>query len=263
MVIYSPGSDKAGGSSKKETNRGRKASLSGPDLYCTPPWVTRALFECAHINPVNIKQVWEPSAGLGHMAEVVSEYCGPVYSSDVCDYGYGDVIDFLTCEESPLLPKAVDLIITNPPFKHALEFALIANRLAPRVALLCRTQWLEGQERYNSLFSVNPPQKVIVFSERIVGMYAGKWDPNAKGAVTSYAWFIWDQTQTDATPRLAWFPPGCAQRFTKLDDVAKFARRRMPRPINEDEPLLPFLDTQSPVKSAGLGTETNKQKTEF
>lgn len=241
MVIYSPGGA-AGGSSTKETNRGRKAPLSGADLYCTPPWVTRAVFEhpCAlgaHVHA--IKSVWEPACGLGHMADVVREYCPTVYASDVGDYGFGDVVDFIESSETP---KAVDLIITNPPFKLALEFALKAIDLAPRVALLCRTQWLEGQERYDRLFSEKPPQRIVVFSERVTGMHAGKWDPNAGGGVQSYSWFIWDRAARSAQlfPELFWFVPGCREKYTKPDDFARFASRRAPITVNPDEPVLPF-----------------------
>ena len=68
------------------------------DYFPTPPWATRTLVEIVlpqvGINAKQLGYVWEPACGEGHMAEVLAEYTD-VSASDVFDYGYGTVEDFL------------------------------------------------------------------------------------------------------------------------------------------------------------------------
>ena len=57
--------------------------------------------------------------------------------------------DFL---DTSALAPAADFVVTNPPFSLAVEFALRALEVAHRgVALLVRTNWLAGGERYRGL----------------------------------------------------------------------------------------------------------------
>lgn len=205
----------------------RRTGLDSLDLFATPPWSTRAL--CEHIlGPVSGCTVWEPAAGLGHMAEVLAEYFSLVIASDVHDYGRGHLIGSFVGEGADVvtlgeLPEQPHWIITNPPFNLALEFAERAINLARRgAALLVRSTWLEGGERYRRLFSVHPPHTVAVFSER-VPMVKGRWDPTASTA-TAYAWIVWRKSAAkDFQTRLVWIPPGCRTSLTRPDDVARFA----------------------------------------
>ena len=119
------------------------------DYFPTPPWATRALFR--HVLPaLGIEatgHVWEPACGEGHMAAVIAESArGTVLASDIYAYGYGTAPhDFLY--DDPLTTP--DWIITNPPFSIACEFTLRALQLASSgVAMLVRTQWIEGIGRY-------------------------------------------------------------------------------------------------------------------
>lgn len=204
------------------------------DFFPTPPWATRALME--HVFGCSLDEeirsyyrgysVWEPAAGAGHMAEVLREYFGTVQASDVHDYGHGyRVGSFIGTEDFPDVIRAdsigdVDWIITNPPFNLALDFALRGLSIASAgVALLVRTAWLEGGDRFTRLFSERPPSTVALFSER-VPMVKGRWDPKASTA-TSYAWVVWE-TASGATA-LEWIPPGQRKALTKPDDVARFA----------------------------------------
>jgi len=67
------------------------------DFSPTPPWATRALME--HVMPAlgvrDFHSAWEPACGEGHMAEPLREYFTEVMATDVMDYGYGAVRDFL------------------------------------------------------------------------------------------------------------------------------------------------------------------------
>jgi hypothetical protein len=198
------------------------------DYFPTPPWATRALFKrvLPSLGVETIAIMWEPACGEGHMAEVLAEFAsGQVIGSDVFDYGYGQApIDFL--HDEPIARPA--WIITNPPFVAACEFTLRALDLASQgVAMLVRTQWIEGIGRYEKLFRDRPPTLYAPFVER-VPMVKGRWDPTASTA-TAYAWFVWRKIASGVevgnlpTSRVLWIPPGCRRELARADDVARFA----------------------------------------
>jgi hypothetical protein len=208
------------------------------DYFPTPPWATRALFR--HVLPAlgveTIASVWEPACGEGHMAEVVTEFAsGQIITSDIFDYGYGQApIDFVNDE--PLARP--DWIITNPPFVAACEFTLRALDLASEgVAMLVRTQWIEGIGRYEKLFRDRPPALYAPFVER-VPMVKGRWDPAASTA-TSYAWFNWQNGASGST-RVLWIPPGRRAELTRPDDRRRFAAWSL------EPTAAPLLDGSSP-----------------
>lgn len=201
------------------------------DFFPTPPWATRAL--CEHVLPhldlqraMSTCACWDPACGEGHMFEVLLEYFGGGgWGSDIFDYGRGyrveDFLDEGTVIGSPEDGMAPEFIITNPPFRPATAFTLRALTLAPVVAMLLRTVWVEGVERYETLFRDRPPTLLAPFVER-VPMTKGRWDPDA-GTATSYAWFVWVRGR--APKPVFWIPPGCRQRLTKATDRARFAVR--------------------------------------
>lgn len=213
----------------------RRTPLDSLDDFPTPCWATRALCEYVIADTFEIAaaDVWEPAANRGIMAEVLDEYFGHVHTSDVHDYGkgyqvgsfVGEVADLATIDTRP------DWVITNPPFTLAAEFAFRALDVATfGVALLVRTAWLEGGDRYRRLFSKHPPSTVAIFSER-VPMVKGRWDPAASTA-TSYAWVVWKKPPAWPFSGTAfmWIPPGCRTSLTKSDDIARFAT-----PAHEEE----------------------------
>lgn len=200
------------------------------DFFPTPPWATRALMEHVLIgDDVRKAHVWEPAAGAGHMAEVLQEYVGHVFASDVHDYGRGYSVGSFVGDGPDVIAKPgrpVDFIITNPPFNLAIDFALRAIPLAKGgVYLLTRTAWLEGSDRFARLFKPHPPALIALFSER-VPMVKGRWDPKASTA-TSYAWVGWERGHPGPT-ELHWIPPGQRAVLTKPDDMARFADRSAP-----------------------------------
>lgn len=194
------------------------------DFFPTPPWATRALL--THVIPDARGTCWEPACGEGHMVEVLRERFLGVFSSDVHDYGRGYATGSFTGGglDQAVLVERPDWIITNPPFNLALDFAIRGIDEARRgVALLVRANWAEGGERYQRLFREQPPAVVAQFAER-VPMTKGRWDPAASTA-TSYAWFVWDRAEAPGRTAFVWIPPGCRQRLTKPDDVARFAKQ--------------------------------------
>lgn len=207
----------------------RRDPLDALDFYPTPPWATRTLVE--HViaarwpgPPLHGWRVWEPACGRGHMGLVLEEYGADVALSDVHDYRtpgqrvgsfVGEGIDVLSAPWT-----GIDAIITNPPFNLAVEFALRAIRTADVTALLVRTAWLEGADRYDTLFAPHPPTIIAQFAER-VPMVKGRWDPEASTA-TAYAWVVWINGALTPT-RFQWIPPGQRRALTRRGDIERFA----------------------------------------
>lgn len=197
----------------------------GLDFFPTPPWATRALF--VHVLPsigVTTREAsaWEPACGEGHMSAVIEEFCGPVIATDIHDYSSGDrskwppgwfrLQDFL--DERAEHP-VVDWIITNPPFRTAVDFTLLAiGRANVGAAMLVRTQWIEGKARYERLFRERPPTVFAPFVER-VPMVKGRLDKTASTA-TSYCWLVWRREAAPAA-KLVWIPP-CRARLERDGD---------------------------------------------
>ncbi|KMO28570.1 type I restriction-modification system subunit M [Methylobacterium aquaticum] len=203
---------------------GRRSPPKGLDFFPTPPWATRAFMR--HILPLlsdePIRSVWDPACGEGHMVEVLREGMFDTFASDVFDYGRGyRVADFLAPDAGA---PTVDAIVTNPPFNAAVDFALRALDLAPVVALLCRTSWLEGVGRYERLFKLRPVTVFAPYVER-VPMHRGQWKPNGATA-TAYAFFCW--SDRPLVSGLAPIPPGQRKLLTRRDDVARFAAAAAP-----------------------------------
>lgn len=193
------------------------------DFFPTPPYTTRAF--CKYVLPA----VWpqpdlfrctalDPCCGQGHMAVALGEYFDAVLSADIFDYGFGAVADFL----HPDNEATADWIIFNPPFNLALDFVLAALQRARRgVAMLGRTQFGEGQDRFARLFSVRPPQLEAQYAER-QPMHKGRWVVNGKTA-TAYAWWVWlvnPPHDWNGTRKL-WIPPN-RDELSEHDDWLNF-----------------------------------------
>lgn len=205
------------------------------DFYPTPPWATRAFVQ--HVLPhlagvlPPIRSAWDPCCGEGHIVEVLRETIPEVRASDIFDYGKGYSLgDFL--DAAVPARRCVDLICTNPPFKPATRFALRAFAQAPVVAFLLRSQWLEGEDRYEVILRDRPPTLYAPYVER-VAMVRGRWDPDASSA-TAYAWYVW--VDGVAPLPILLIPPGRKRALTKPDDAARFA-------VRADAPLLEAMDS--------------------
>lgn len=184
----------------------RFADLDGPDFFPTPKWATHALLE----NETFTGPIWEPACGDGAMAEVLKERGCDVIATDLFDRGYGEAgVDFLAT------PRTAANIITNPPYNSAEGFVRAGLEKADqKFALLLRLAFLEGGNRQKTIFSVSPPARVWVFSERITFYPAGSVQKGS--GTTAYAWFVWDKDDMGRC-ELKWFPPGYKRRFSEDD----------------------------------------------
>lgn len=159
------------------------------DYYATEPKATRLLMDIEKFAP----NIWECACGGGHMAEVIKQYGYNVRSSDLVDRGYGDVFDFLHSNIDDVHSFKFDGdIITNPPYKCALEFcqrALDYVEDGHKIAMFLRLLFLEGKKR-KEFFLENPPKTVYVSSSRLRCLKNGEEEaPNA----VAFAWFVWEK----------------------------------------------------------------------
>lgn len=187
----------------------RFADLAGPDFFPTPAWATHALIDNERFEG----DIWECACGNGAMSTVLEKSGSRVISSDLFDRGYGEGNhDFLTSE------RRSPNIITNPPYNAAEGFVTSAlEKAEKKFALLLRLAFLEGSNRQRTLFTVFPPSRVWVFSERITFYPAGAVQKGS--GTTAYAWFVWDKA-APTTTELKWFKPGYKARYeTKLSQA--------------------------------------------
>ena len=150
------------------------------DYYATPEPTTEALLGVEKFEG----NVWEPCCGEGHISKVLIKHGYKVQSTDLIDRGYGQCrIDFL------LETTTCDNIITNPPYRNALDFAEKAVQSASnKCALLLKLNFLEGVKR-KAFFAVYPPASVYVFSQRQSLMKNGV---PYQGGIMALAWYVWN-----------------------------------------------------------------------
>ena len=110
------------------------------------------------------------------MARLSDRLCAAgfdVVATDIVDYGGDSItpgVDYLTAP----LPHGVLGIVTNPPYRRAVEFAPKALGEVPYLALLLRTNFLESTARL-PFFRKHPPARVWVSSRRLPMMHRHGW----------------------------------------------------------------------------------------
>ena len=85
------------------------------DFYPTPSIATLKLLEKEKFEG----DIWECACGDGAISKILTSQGHFVFNSDIIDRGFNDeTINFLETN------RKINNIITNPPFKLSLEFAL-------------------------------------------------------------------------------------------------------------------------------------------
>jgi hypothetical protein len=169
----------------------------GNDCYSTSAVAVDALLAVETL-PFHI---WEPAAGHGSIVNVLREAGHRVVASDILHYDFFEA-DFL---EQTRAPVGTELILTNPPYKHATEFVEHALRLCPRVIMLCRLAFLESRRRTGILDS-GALAAVHVFIERLPFLHRDGWaGPRASSAIP-FAWFVFwrDHNAPAIVDRISW-----------------------------------------------------------
>jgi hypothetical protein len=240
----------------RTVNAGRKEPSTSLDFFPTGPWGTRTVIEDVIKLPREVMGTlvaWDPACGEGHMTGVLEEYFGTVIGTDIHDYSaegrsapaWGGVLDFLSDDDMPehlAENEDVDWIITNSPFSgeidRVLAFALRSLRIAKRgVAMLVRTQVLEGVGRYEQLYRDQPPTIIAQFVERCP-LHRGRWEPDGD-TMSQYCWLVW--IKGEAPRPFFWIPPGRRVERTKPDDVERFTAH----------PVLPLAAGEVPAQDSG------------
>ena len=178
------------------------------DFYPTPPEAIYGLMSKVSFSKGTI---WEPACGDGAIMNVLVEKYGKrVLPSDIHDWGcvpfsQHNFLDAWVGEWANR--QGAKHIITNPPYKQALEFANYGQdfikHTGGKMALLLRLQWLEGQKR-GKWFKKFPPSEVWVFSKRLPRMHRKNYDGKKTSSMIAFAWFVWDNNNPFKTSRLGW-----------------------------------------------------------
>lgn len=158
------------------------------DYYATEPKAMELLLEVEQFSPV----IWECACGGGHLAQVLENNGYEVIATDLIYRGYGDKESLNFLEET--LEDFEGDIITNPPYKYALEFvqkALDSVNVGNKVAMFLKLQFLEGKQR-KQFFIQNPPKVIYVSSSRLLCAMNGEFEKITSSAV-AYAWFVWEK----------------------------------------------------------------------
>ena len=136
------------------------------DFYPTPPYAVKALLQKESF----VGNIWECACGDGAISEVFKNLGFEVVSTDVINRGYGEQLDFLKSD------FVADNIVTNPPYKLALDFVLKAKKQGrKKIAMFLKTVWLESESRYAMFQDTEFPLKTVYqFSKRVTLYKGGK-----------------------------------------------------------------------------------------
>jgi hypothetical protein len=151
------------------------------------------------------RQIWEPAAGAGGIAEVLHAAGHIVHASDLNDWNCPDCragVDFL---REARAPGGATCIVTNPPYALAEQFVAHALRLCPRAIMLLRLAFLES-ERRSPLLDRGHLARVHVFKNRLPMMH--RQGPRASSAI-AFAWFVFsrDHAGPITLDRISWKTP--------------------------------------------------------
>lgn len=159
------------------------------DFYPTPIEATEKLLQVIKLDG----DIWECACGDGAISNVLLQHGYRVYSSDLVDRGFGSGNeDFLQSD------LKADNIVTNPPFKLSLEFALKALQVVRKKAIFFhKLVFLESKKRHEQLFSLNKLQQVFVLKKRL------PFKGYKNGGLMCFAWFIFD-VNYNGKPTIDW-----------------------------------------------------------
>lgn len=166
------------------------------DLYTTDPKCVDDLLERENFD----RKIWEPACGLGHISDALKNHGFDVMSTDINDWGYAEfdgVIDFLTVDHATTHKD----IITNPPYKHNLEFMYRAMEVLAegrKCAMFLKLTHLEGQKR-GEFYKKYPPKNIYIYSSRQTCLKGGDPEEGRNSNAIAYCWVVWEKGYNGAT----------------------------------------------------------------
>jgi hypothetical protein len=193
----------------KKNNKEREEK----DYYATPKDEVLNILNALNFDFTN-QTILEPCVGGGHMAQGINQYIennGQFLvrriGTDIQDRGFEDEywqteygFDFLA-DDYPI--DSADVIIMNPPYSTLEPFLIRALEIAKdKLIVLCRMQVLEGEGRYEKIFTTDPPTEIYQYVDRIQCWKNGE-KPTGSSA-QGYCWLIWDRKNPTPAPVLHW-----------------------------------------------------------
>ena len=163
------------------------------DFYPTPKYVVKELLK----RETFIGNIWECACGEGDISEVFLKKGFDVKSTDLINRGFGEIGNFF---ETNFI---ADNIVTNPPFKHALEFVNEAKKKSNnKIAMFLKTVFLESEKRKTMFEDKEFPLKTVYqFSKRVTLYKNGEKMKNS--GMIAYAWYVWEKGYS-GKPTLEW-----------------------------------------------------------
>lgn len=159
------------------------------DYYATDPIAAELLLQVENFD----KNIWECACGEKHLSKVFETHGYNVRSSDIIDRCGNEVFDFMSIENQEWKGD----IITNPPYKYAVDFIYKALQVindGHKIAMFLKVQFLEGKER-KKLFTKFPPKVIYVSSSRILCAKNAEFErmKQGGGSAVAYAWYVWEK----------------------------------------------------------------------
>jgi hypothetical protein len=193
----------------------------GLDAYFSPPEAAASLLHIENQYLPNF--IWEPAAGDGAIVRPLLDAGLTVIASDIVDYGLGNctIVDYFKAK--PI--DKVQGIITNPPYKLAVQFAEKALREVPYLALLLRTNFLESTARL-PFFLKHQPARIWISSRRLPMMHRHGWQGPRAPSNTCFAWFVWDE-RSKQKRIVDWFDWKAITSKIGGGDLFEFAEKRL------------------------------------
>jgi hypothetical protein len=178
----------------KNFSKNNTGNRNKDDFYETPFSMTESLFEKEIFD--KDKTMLEPACGHLAITKIASKHIGSITSEDL-----NTGKDFLSLFNN----ETYDYIITNPPYKFAMEFILKSKQIARyKIAMLLPLDYLHGIERYFLFQDIEfSLKKVLVFARRPMLGDPLREDGKYRTGMQTYAWFIWDKYYL-GPPTISW-----------------------------------------------------------
>ena len=162
------------------------------DYYATDPQAAEMLLEIEDID--KSKPIWECASGEGHLSNVFKKHGYKVRTSDIVKRTETtEILDFLSDD----ITDWDGNIITNPPYKFAVQFIEKAMNIlheGNKCIMFLKLQFMEGKSR-RKLFEKYPPKTIWVSSSRIMCAKNGDFCEMIKGggSAVAYAFYVWEK----------------------------------------------------------------------
>lgn len=162
------------------------------DVYITPDWCVKRLLE--KYRPDVVSTIMDPCAARGELLSVAKRYY-PDANLYAIELRTECLLDLMKVSRASMTgnflelakdieDKSIDLIITNPPFVLAMEFIKESIRIAKKVAMLLRLNFVRGENRDEFMRETKP--SILALADR--PSFTGRGTD-----ATEYGWFVWDE----------------------------------------------------------------------